>query len=581
MRQASYRSIKKQLYFALSAIAVLTLLTVLVANYTAKQLSDAYQRAADQFVPLMQAISNLQSSSANLKSELFALKSKQDDGDTMIYIERVKAHWQQIEQINSQILQSELLDIQRNELEQRNLRIRQYIVHTDHLAQLFVTRNQVNNHKQLMTPQVLALLRNTEEQLLPKMGVLSEQLAASLGGENHSHAEHHGHHHADATRALNEVRNFFNIYKRALLMAELLVEANALEDSRELNKIKRKVHQLANSIEQYAALADDSQLGNVAFMWLDQAQHLYKGTISVFNTQLNYIRTEKVIDSLIAQQVDTADELLLSSEKIRVYLQSLLSEEADSAERNLKNKQAILWLIAVVGVVFSAAIGWLFIHRQVIDRVTKIRTNMIELSYGNTSMDVVREYKDELGDMEEALVLLQGYVEQVQTMATTDPLTQLFNRRLFESTLSSEIARCQSSFQPLALLILDIDYFKQYNDIYGHPVGDGAIVDIANILKAHCQHSNNFLARIGGEEFAVILPNVDVKEARIIADNIQTSVQSLYRIHKGSAISDYLTLSIGIKVVGGENNMTTEQVYSLADAALYRAKEVRNCIVVN
>ncbi|WP_070971117.1 GGDEF domain-containing protein [Vibrio sonorensis] len=581
MKQLEYRSIKKQLYAALAIIATLTIATVLVANLTAKQLSNSYQRAAVEFVPLMQSISNLQSISANLKSELFALKSKQDSGNTLLHIDRVKSHWKKIEDIDRELAQSPLLEVQRIDLKSRNQRIEQYIVHTDHLAQLFISRSQVINHKKLITPQAIALLRNTEVQLLPQMGILTDRLEKMISSKDHGNSDQHYHSHKSAETALNDVRNFFNIYKRALLLAELLVEASTLEDVRELNRIKRQVHNLANGIERYSNSEAGQKANLAALAWLEQAKSLYTGTVSVFNIQLAYIRTEKVIDSLISQQVETADELLVSSEQVRGYLQDMLSFEANSSESNLEQKQVILWIIAAFGVVFSGLIGWIFLHRQVVNRITDIRTNMIELSYGNTDLAVKRRYRDELGDMEDALQLLQGYVEQVQTMATTDPLTKLNNRHLFDSTLALELKRSQRKKQPLALLILDIDYFKQYNDLYGHPEGDDAIVDIAQILSASCNGERDFVARIGGEEFAALLPNTSASQAQSIARQIQHSVADLRRKHQGSDLSPYLTVSIGIRISHPDSNLSSDQLYSQADSALYKAKETRNSVVID
>lgn len=578
MKDYEYRSIKKQLYLSISVIGILTLLTVMVANNTAQQLSDSYQRAAIQFVPLKEQVSRLQSSSANLKSELFALKSEQRSINTPVHIQRLKYSWQQIRELNTQLLASPLLAQRRDELESVNDRIRQYIIHTDHLAQLFIARAQINSHKQRVIPRVLALLETTKSKLLPKLLELNQDLEKSISLDGHAFATTHSHRHIEAESTIESVKTFLNVYTRAFLLSELMVQASTSENVKELNRLKREVFQLSNSIEEHVSQLENKEIRKTSREWLSDAKALYSGAISVFNNQLAYIRTEKVIETLISQQATTADDLLITGEQIRVYLQDVLAKEAEVAERKLEHKKRVLWGIAIFGIILSLSIAYFFIQRHVVARVTNIRTNIIELSYGNTSLHVERQYRDELGDMEEALVLLQGYVKQVQTMAKTDPLTKLNNRNLFTSTLNQSINECKNKTQPIALMILDIDFFKQYNDLYGHPAGDRVIVKIADILTTHCTRKGDFVARIGGEEFAVILPYTGKTQVEVIAERIMESVAQLKENHQGSTISEYVTLSIGIKVVNALEDIDSETAYIQADQALYQAKETRNSI---
>ncbi|WP_051303612.1 GGDEF domain-containing protein [Psychromonas aquimarina] len=566
------RSLKIQFNIALFIIAGLTLVTVLIANHTARQLSGAYQRAALDFIPLMQISSNLQSSSANLKSELFALKSEVESDVILAHLGKVSGLWSRIRDVSKTLSYSPLLEEHQQQLNEKNERITLYITHTRHLARLFKLRGEIYSQQKIVSPKIIQLFRNTEAQLLPELTLLSNRLELSFDS---SVTEE------QSKNLLEDTRNFFRIYKRSLLLAEMLVESGSTDSTAKLNKLKRKVYLLGNEIEQLFSLSTDRASREAAIIWLQQAQDIYKGKYSVFNSQLSAIRIEVVIKTLITQQVETADQLLLNAEDIHLYLQKSLSQEATAAKSEVEIKQYLLWGIAVGGITFSLFIGWAFIHTKIIKRVLAIRTNMLMLSDGNTQMTIKQKHNDEFGDMERALQLLQGYVKQVQTMAITDSLSQLKNRRSFDTTLQQEIKRNQRSRQKLALLILDIDHFKQYNDHYGHPQGDEAIKDIAHILVKHCQRENDLVARIGGEEFAVILPNSSHQSAWEIADKIQQSLVKLNRIHLYSSVAGYLTLSIGIKIIDGNPPLSPDEAYRFADAALYQAKEKRNCIVID
>jgi diguanylate cyclase (GGDEF)-like protein len=129
--------------------------------------------------------------------------------------------------------------------------------------------------------------------------------------------------------------------------------------------------------------------------------------------------------------------------------------------------------------------------------------------------------------------------------------------------------------------MLDIDHFKQFKDHYGYPEDDVAIQNVAKLLIKSCLRENDFIARVGDEEFAVILPNTEKYNAKIIAERIQKTTKILNRPHQTSLVTNYLTLSIGSITIGGSGNINEDDIYQLADQALYKAKEKRNIFVIN
>ena len=159
-------------------------------------------------------------------------------------------------------------------------------------------------------------------------------------------------------------------------------------------------------------------------------------------------------------------------------------------------------------------------------------------------------------------------------MATIDSLTLIANRRMFDEVLEQEWKRMQRQEFPLSLLMCDVDYFKFYNDTYGHQAGDECLQNVASALSKAVQRSGDLVARYGGEEFAVILPNTNDLEAKKLAEKIVNAISDLKMPHSTSKASPYVTLSVGVaSMTPKSNEEEPATLISLADKALYQAKE--------
>lgn len=182
---------------------------------------------------------------------------------------------------------------------------------------------------------------------------------------------------------------------------------------------------------------------------------------------------------------------------------------------------------------------------------------------------------------------LEKSMEQLRWISETDALTDLPNRRKFNETLATEWARATRRGQPLALLMIDIDHFKTYNDHYGHPQGDRCLERVARVLRAAVQRPGDLAARYGGEEFAVILPETDSAGAEQLARKIVDAMQAQRIPHAATSVpGDIVTVSIGVaaykplrsgQISGstsskGSGTAQMEQLIKRADAALYEAK---------
>jgi len=166
-------------------------------------------------------------------------------------------------------------------------------------------------------------------------------------------------------------------------------------------------------------------------------------------------------------------------------------------------------------------------------------------------------------------------------LSTIDELTQIANRRQFDWTLTKEISRAKRANLPLALIMVDIDHFKQYNDTYGHIKGDECLQLIAKTIQKKTQRPGDLVARYGGEEICIILPETNINGALNFANTIHTAILDLKIDHAKSKVNPYVTLSMGVATLNTGNDMSEKDLITEADKALYEAKGAgRNMIYV-
>ncbi len=164
-------------------------------------------------------------------------------------------------------------------------------------------------------------------------------------------------------------------------------------------------------------------------------------------------------------------------------------------------------------------------------------------------------------------------------LAGIDKLTNLLNRRSYDETLTDQISIAVRNKHPISLAILDVDYFKRFNDSYGHPEGDVALKALSDLLSRCMQRPNDYVFRIGGEEFAILISGLDKQKTTEFLYSIKGQVKALKIPNKNSSICPYLTISVGA-VVLSSGSATEQQLYETADHALYDAKIERDSVVV-
>jgi diguanylate cyclase (GGDEF)-like protein/PAS domain S-box-containing protein len=170
--------------------------------------------------------------------------------------------------------------------------------------------------------------------------------------------------------------------------------------------------------------------------------------------------------------------------------------------------------------------------------------------------------------------------ERLELLSSSDGLTQVANRRCFDQTLEREWNRLKRTKEPLSLIMCDVDFFKLYNDSYGHQSGDDCLRSVAAAMSETARRGGDFIARYGGEEFVVVLPGTETKGALNVAENIRHAIERLDLEHSKSQVAPLVTLSLGVATVIPCEEGTPELLIKCADQALYTAKSSgRNCVI--
>ncbi|KAB2318738.1 sensor domain-containing diguanylate cyclase [Betaproteobacteria bacterium SCN1] len=182
-------------------------------------------------------------------------------------------------------------------------------------------------------------------------------------------------------------------------------------------------------------------------------------------------------------------------------------------------------------------------------------------------------------ETEQKLIALQ---KELEALSFKDGLTGIANRRMFDSILDTEWMHARRNSQPLSLILIDIDYFKQYNDHYGHIQGDDCLRQVAQALESAATRARDLLARFGGEEFALVLPETDAGAARMVAGRCHALIARAAIPHATSPVAPALTVSIGVGTIIPGRQDTPLAFVEAVDKLLYQAKQAgRNVLVAD
>lgn len=354
---------------------------------------------------------------------------------------------------------------------------------------------------------------------------------------------------------------------------EVITLAYTIEDTHRLNdlqELQRLIEQQLSNIELITEKLPPSL--NKRLAPLNTAiRDLLSGEQGLLSSQERYIRIsgrtrgrENFIQNLISDYNKVANQFSLNeNQKLKTKMMTLTN--------GMYTQET--WF--VFGFVLLAAMISLILalYSQVINRLS----NLTKRIHNMTAAPILNQSSnDEIDELFQAFDQFSDTINKqnslLETQSLTDSLTNIANRRAFDRRLAYELSNDRTIQADLSVVLIDVDFFKQYNDTYGHASGDDALQKIAMMLSHTVPNSNNLIARYGGEEFVVILPNKSVEEANTEANNIMNAIKLANIKHSQSSVSDRITISIGIATRTKGAITDTDTLMKKADIALYHSK---------
>ena len=302
--------------------------------------------------------------------------------------------------------------------------------------------------------------------------------------------------------------------------------------ARDITETIRDKRELANSEERFQQVVENAQ----EWVWEMDVSGLYTYANSVVEKIIGYKPAEIAIikyfyDFFLPEEKEEFKQFAFRSFKKKQSFR-------DRIYRNLHKNGEIVWL-QTSGVPILGPKGNL-------------------LGYRGVTADITKQKKTE---------------SELMRLSYFDGLTGIANRRYFEDIAGREWRRALREESPFSLLMGDIDYFKKYNDTYGHLEGDECLRKVAAVLKDNLKRPGDMIARFGGEEFVILLPDTDARNATTVAEMLRSSVEKLGVEHIESLVSDVVTISLGVASTIPSEDISLSYLISNADRALYRAKK--------
>lgn len=239
-----------------------------------------------------------------------------------------------------------------------------------------------------------------------------------------------------------------------------------------------------------------------------------------------------------------------------------------------------VFVMSLLGLLYNESLSLEVIQSSILILLASIGLSLTAC-YGNERNARLNFQYRELLNLEKDS--LEARNNRLKTLASKDGLTGIANRRSFDERLQEEWQRAERSHTYLAVLLIDVDFFKPYNDFYGHQQGDECLQSLAKALDSAVGRVGDFVARYGGEEFVIILPNADTQHAFDFAEKVRQKIEALKLPHEKSPVSDVLTVSIGVAsaIPGQGDYAESEILLRHADRALYQAKSDGRNRVIN
>lgn len=257
-------------------------------------------------------------------------------------------------------------------------------------------------------------------------------------------------------------------------------------------------------------------------------------------------------------------------------------EKERTIVRNTMNKRINMTLASLVFIIIGTMLVNLLINLKVLKSIIKPIIDLSGSVNAYAKHDFTHEIpdyqqKDELADLINKVDVmkseLSNSIRTLELKANIDGLTGLYNRRYFNDFLQKHWKLAKEHGENISLILFDIDYFKKYNDTYGHLAGDDCLKMISNQVQRYNENKNHLVARYGGEEFCIVLLGQPKCEVLAIAEDVRVSILNLKIPHETSKVHNYVTVSVGVSTMIPTEEMEYEQLILLTDKALYHSKE--------
>lgn len=545
--------VKQKLDLAFFAIASFSIVIMAIACILMVNVGTLVESVSSHLVPKLSLASKLQKTAE--KTHLIIDKISSSDSDIRRAEDLIEldSSWYELIVIVSQV--QSIINGLSNRIEFSNELTALEIIREDHpiIREVVFDYGNAIAGRQKTHDSMIRMIRIYDDYMLPKISDNS-----FLTGKS--------------GRRINE------LYKAGNELSNSLLAVNSERDSLMINKMKRYCLMLFVSLQD---LSGDMSSETEGFMqsWLGRVSPLLRGDTSVFVLRLDEIRLANVLKKQFFMNQKIVLDLENKAEVLVGEMQKSISDATYAAHQRIRSYVYVLAIISLVSVSLSAVLVWSLVHRNVISRLLHTSESIVKLSRGNIDIDISHPVDDELGQMQIALEKLREYVIRVQTASKTDSLTGLNNRGNFDTLLKMELGSLADTAREMSLLMLDIDYFKNYNDEYGHVKGDSCIQAVSEELQKHCRRDGDVVARYGGEEFVMILPATSNEHAVNLAELIRLGIQDLSIPHTKSLAAKCVTVSVGVSTITFHEKTQPEGFIKLADIALYKAKNNgRNCV---
>lgn len=354
------------------------------------------------------------------------------------------------------------------------------------------------------------------------------------------------------------------------VLVSLILKIAQINQQFQLHELRLLEGKIANQLKQLRVIAGKGQYSDELVVTLEKA---VLGEWGMVDKQANVMRIRGRSRGRGSFVEHLAEEVASSIELRASAVTKNTAQSTLSASKRVTDQITLsLGLSALVMLICCAII--FYIYKRIILRLIAL-TNMVE-----HASDEVAEFEgnDEIYRLAKSFALYFNRVKTQETelirLSLSDALTNIANRRAFELEIEKSMAMAKRHQWPLTIMLIDVDFFKAYNDHYGHTQGDLCLKAVASCLNDTITRNTDFCARFGGEEFVAILPNTDEKGAQVKAQAVREAVEHLQIKHEKSVVASHVTVSLGVATFYSnfDNDLDEKAIIDVADKVLYNAK---------